>query len=172
MDPRDFEELVCQLFERMGYEVARTPYTGDGGVDAYATREGKKSIIQCKRVKGSVGEPILRDLYGTMHATEASSAFVVTTGKVSPQAQEWIKGKAISIIELPQLQALLLEHLSEGDVVPGDFNPTPTAEPGVCPRCGSPLRTIKGPRGKFMGCTSYPQCRYTTALQRRKRWRG
>ncbi|MBR4344023.1 MAG: topoisomerase DNA-binding C4 zinc finger domain-containing protein [Lachnospiraceae bacterium] len=30
-----------------------------------------------------------------------------------------------------------------------------------CPRCGSPLKLRSGKFGKFWGCTSYPNCRYT-----------
>lgn len=31
----------------------------------------------------------------------------------------------------------------------------------ACPRCGSPLKKRSGRYGEFMGCTSYPDCRYT-----------
>jgi hypothetical protein len=31
----------------------------------------------------------------------------------------------------------------------------------VCPECGSSLRIVKGRRGRFLGCSGYPSCRYT-----------
>lgn len=31
----------------------------------------------------------------------------------------------------------------------------------ICPICGSYLRIIWGYKGPFLGCTNYPQCRYT-----------
>lgn len=34
----------------------------------------------------------------------------------------------------------------------------------VCPECSSPLRKRTGKRGPFLGCTSYPDCRYTSSL--------
>ena len=34
----------------------------------------------------------------------------------------------------------------------------------VCPRCGSPLVARSGKYGKFIGCSSYPKCRYTRNL--------
>lgn len=77
MDPREFENLACVLFSQMGYEVEETPYVGDGGIDGFLKRDGRLSLLQCKRVHGSVGEPILRDLYGNMmshSADEASSS--------------------------------------------------------------------------------------------------
>jgi restriction system protein len=167
IDPREFEELICRLFERMGYQVTRTPYAGDGGVDAYMRRDGCLSILQCKRVRGSVGEPILRDLFGTMHAETASSAFVVTTGKISRQARAWIKEKPIFLMELPELHQLLQKHFTETDVVPHDFSPTTTSDQ-LCPRCGSFLHVVRGRRGQFVGCKAYPKCLYTRDLRRRR----
>ncbi len=168
MDPRGFEELVCRLFERMGYQVERTPYVGDGGVDAYIEKDGKRYIAQCKRTKGSVGEPVLRDLYGTLHAKGAFGAFVVTTGAVSPQAKAWAAGKPITLVELPELQEMLLRYFAESDIVPADFSPKGPKERS-CPLCGARLRVVNGRNGRFLGCTSYPGCRYTSNLRRSRR---
>jgi restriction endonuclease Mrr len=98
--PEEFEKLICQLYTHLGYEVQHTKYTGDSGIDAFLRKDGHLTILQCKRVKGSVGQPVLRDLYGTMRAEDASSGLIVTTGKISKQAQEWVKDKPIEIIEL------------------------------------------------------------------------
>lgn len=35
---------------------------------------------------------------------------------------------------------------------------------GVCPRCGGALVERWGKHGTFMGCSSYPKCRFTAAL--------
>lgn len=123
MHPETFERLVCDLFRKMGYEVKHTPYSGDSGVDGYLKKDGDLSILQCKRVKGSVGEPILRDLFGTMHATGAKEGVVVTTGKVSIQARNWSRNKPIKILELDELVNLIRTHFREGDVVPEEFVP-------------------------------------------------
>jgi hypothetical protein len=38
---------------------------------------------------------------------------------------------------------------------------------GKCPSCKEGyLRVIKGQYGKFLGCSSYPKCRYTKSLER------
>jgi DNA topoisomerase I len=34
----------------------------------------------------------------------------------------------------------------------------------VCPKCGKPLATRLGKRGRFVGCTGYPDCDYTRNL--------
>lgn len=32
---------------------------------------------------------------------------------------------------------------------------------GICPKCGGTLVERKGRYGKFLGCSNYPQCRFT-----------
>jgi DNA topoisomerase I len=34
----------------------------------------------------------------------------------------------------------------------------------ACPKCGKPLATRLGKRGRFIGCTGYPECDYTRSL--------
>jgi len=126
LHPFRFEQLVCDLFRRIGFEVEHTPKTGDSGVDGYLRKQGELSVLQCKRVKNKIGEPILRDLFGTMQHVKAVQGILVTTGHISHKARRWAKGKPIRMIELEGLVALIRQHFSEDEVVPPDFNP-PTA---------------------------------------------
>jgi len=165
VDPRVFEHIVCELFRRMGYKAAVTAYRGDSGIDGYLEMDGKKSILQCKRVNGAVGESVLRDLYGTMHANAASSAVIVTTGYVSNPAKTWAEGKPIRIIELNELRELIDRHFHENEIVPIEFAVNVNVL-AMCPRCGSPLRRVSSRYGRdFMGCLSYPKCRYTKSIK-------
>ena len=43
----------------------------------------------------------------------------------------------------------------------------PTAEPTGedCPQCGKPLVVRTGRRGKFIGCSGYPECRHTENIE-------
>lgn len=166
MDPLDFETLACDLHARMGYEVETTSYSGDNGADGFLRKGGELTILQAKRVQGSVGEPILRDLFGTMHSFDAKYGVVVTTGKVSEQARTWCANKPIRIIELDELTSLIRQHFPEDDVVPATFT-VPQDRSDLCPECHRPLRKRKGRHGRFLGCSGYPACRYTRSLKRR-----
>jgi ssDNA-binding Zn-finger/Zn-ribbon topoisomerase 1/RecB family exonuclease len=59
---------------------------------------------------------------------------------------------------------------ANGDVInnsngPNANNGTPNDEyQEGCPQCGSPLKKRNGKFGPFLGCTNYPQCRYTRDL--------
>ena len=166
MNPLDFETLACDLHSRIGYEVETTSYSGDNGVDGFLRKNGELTILQAKRVQGSVGEPILRDLYGTMHSFDAKYGVVVTTGKVSEQARKWAANKPMRIIELEELSSLIRQYFPEDDVVPETFT-VPEDRLDICPACHRPLRKIKGRHGRFLGCSGYPACTYTRSLKRR-----
>ena len=121
MHPKDFERLCCNLFYKMGYQAISTKYSGDHGIDGILKKNGETIILQCKRVKGSVGEPILRDLYGAMHDIKANSAIIITTGKVSNQARKWANEKPLKIIELPELTALIKLNYDENEIISDNF---------------------------------------------------
>jgi hypothetical protein len=167
VDPQEFEKIVCKLFSRMGYRVEGTRYVGDNGSDGFLFKGDSKTVLQCKRVQGSVGEPVLRDLFGTMHATGCNDAIVVTTGTVSRQAREWVEGKPIRLVEIDELNRLFKEHFKENELVPDDFSVEGFVNPDECPKCGELLRIRRGRRGQFWGCSAYPRCRYTRDVEYR-----
>jgi len=43
MNPKQFEELVCESFIQKGYDAKATTYSNDYGVDVLASK-GKKKI--------------------------------------------------------------------------------------------------------------------------------
>jgi DNA topoisomerase-1 len=40
----------------------------------------------------------------------------------------------------------------------------------TCPNCGKPLQERKGKFGKFLGCTGYPDCKFTYNLEVDNEW--
>lgn len=108
LSPSDFEAYVAgRLFAHRGYHVNNTRDTKDGGIDVLVTdRFGQKAVVQCKRYRGTVGAAVVRDLYGTMIHSEATFAYLVTTGAISDDARRWASGKPIELIDGPQLVEL------------------------------------------------------------------
>jgi restriction system protein len=103
LDPFEFENLVSNLFTKMGLETKQTRSSKDGGVDAIAfdTRPilGGKIVIQAKRYKNTVGVSAVRDLYGTMINEGASKGILVTTSSYGPDAFHFSKDKPIELID-------------------------------------------------------------------------
>lgn len=117
LTPSQFEAYVAQrIFARQGYAVVNTPDVKDGGIDIILTDGlGATAVVQCKRYRGTVGEEIVRDLYGTMLHSGAMHGFLVTTGSISPAARRWAEGKPLELIDGPRLAELArsLPHASE-----------------------------------------------------------
>lgn len=99
MDPIAFERFVGQHFAKMGYKVENTRASGDEGIDLVLRRGRRMAVVQCKRYGGTVGQPIVRDLYGVMVHTGADEAYLVTTGTVSSAAVDWAHNKPIHLID-------------------------------------------------------------------------
>jgi hypothetical protein len=100
LSPERFEMLIAKLFEAYGHQATVMGGNGDHGVDVLVlTNEGEKWIVQCKRYSGSVGEPVVRDLYGTMLHEAAHKAYLITTGGLTRQAVDWAAGKPIVLYD-------------------------------------------------------------------------
>jgi restriction system protein len=103
LNPFEFENLVSNLFTRMGLETKQTRSSRDGGVDAIAFDArpilGGKVVIQAKRYKDTVGVAAVRDLYGTMINEGASKGILVTTSGYGADAYDFASDKPIELID-------------------------------------------------------------------------
>jgi restriction system protein len=90
MDPFGFERLCQRLLRESGFtKVQVTKKTGDGGIDGQGVlRMNLVSfhvLFQCKRYKGTVGAPEIRDFRGAMQG-RADKGLIITTGSFTPEA--------------------------------------------------------------------------------------
>lgn len=100
LSPREFEEMVAQLYCDLGHQAKRTGSMGNHGVDVIVqAQNGEKWIVQCKRWRGSVGEPVIRDFFGVLHHEKADAGAIVTTGQFALQAREWARGKPLHLYD-------------------------------------------------------------------------
>jgi len=100
LTPVEFEKWVkTNIFEKNGWKVSETRITGDGGIDLVLWKNKEKSIAQCKRFRGTVGEPLLRDFYGAMISEGVSKGYFVTTGLFSLSALKFAENKPIELID-------------------------------------------------------------------------
>lgn len=110
----DFEGVCQLLVENMGFETETTKASGDGGIDLIAYNHqpllSGKYIIQCKRYSWSVGEPIIRDLYGVVTSERANKGILMTTGYFTNSAIVFAEGKPIELIDGERLGDLLRQY--------------------------------------------------------------
>ncbi|HMK88459.1 MAG TPA: restriction endonuclease [Methylocystis sp.] len=114
LSPGEFENLITNLFQKMGLETKLTRPSRDGGVDCVAFDPrpvlGGKVIVQAKRYKNTVGVSAVRDLFGTMHNEGASKGILVTTSGYGTAAYEFANNKPIELMTGGNLLYLLKEH--------------------------------------------------------------
>jgi restriction system protein len=95
ISPRHFEELVAELLDDMGFEVALTPPSRDGGFDMrVARKDGLGSflfLVECKRFADArkVGVNVVRSLHGVVQQQNANAGAIVTTSFFSSDAKEF-----------------------------------------------------------------------------------
>lgn len=100
LDPIAFEEVVAVVFRALGYQVEMTKRSGDQGIDLSLVRgNDERAVAQCKRYRGSVGEPAIRDFYGALVHANARRGFFVTTGTFTLAALTWAQGKPLTLID-------------------------------------------------------------------------
>ena len=119
MHPVEFEEFIATVFDRKGYRVERTPRVADEGIDLIVRKADRVGIVQCKRYKGNVGQPIVRDLYGVMIHNRADEAFLITTGQISLPARTWRETKPIHLIDGAKLVEWMQDAFPQGSQLHG-----------------------------------------------------
>jgi len=91
MDSKAFERLSQRLLRESGFiKVEITGRSGDGGIDGVGVlRVNLLSfhvLFQCKKWKGSVGAPVVRDFRGAM-VGRADKGLILTTGNFTADAR-------------------------------------------------------------------------------------
>lgn len=111
LDGHAFEGLVVDLLRAMSLRVKRSKLSADRGIDAIAYCDEPllkgKYVVQCKRQTAPVGEPVLRDLYGTVMSERAAKGILVTTSDFTQGARRFAQDKPIELISGSELIGLL-----------------------------------------------------------------
>jgi len=109
LSPSDFEEMVADTYRSQGNTVQVVGGTGDHGIDLIVqSRNGSTYLVQCKRYRGKVGEPVVRDFYGTLRASDANGGSIITTGTITDAARLWAEGKPIHLYDGEQFLKVVL----------------------------------------------------------------
>lgn len=108
LSEKELEKFSAQVFSKMGYKAQLTSQTGDHGIDVLLINpKGQKEIVQCKQWNKQVGEPQVRDLFGTMQHEKAVRSWLIAPRGFSMPAKRWSKGKQIELIDDEELAKLL-----------------------------------------------------------------
>lgn len=116
----EFEHIISNLMSKMGLEVENTTLSADGGIDIIAYNNApilkSKYIIQCKNWVNSIGEPVIRDLYGVVMSEKANKGILICTSKFTKQAIKFADINNIEIIDNDILTKLLVDNQIKIDI--------------------------------------------------------
>jgi restriction system protein len=185
---QDFERLVGEIYRRQGYRVIETGGGGaDGGIDLKLAKDGQTWLVQCKRwQRERVGVKVVRELFGVVASERAAGGILITTSAFTPDAEAFARGKPLQLVAGEELLGWVkavqkgggAPAADEAAPVPAAAKPAPElqlvpSEPvasPACPTCGAPMARRVARQGKnagqaFWGCSRFPECRATQAIQ-------
>lgn len=115
MDNYEFEHLVADLWERMGWNTEVLQASVDAGIDVIATKETpypQKKVIQAKRYSSgnTVGGPDIQQYASLKHQEpDADSVIVVTTSSFTTHAHDRAKDLNVKLVDVDALVSMINE---------------------------------------------------------------
>jgi restriction system protein len=130
-----FAHFVSHLLEKMGYQTRVSPEGPDGGIDIIAHKdelgfEPPIIKVQVKSIDGSIGDPVVSQLYGKVSSNEfgllvtvgtftrqaIGFGLLVTLGSFTKQASNFAGSKSnLRLIDGNQLVDLIFQHYEQFD---------------------------------------------------------
>ena len=105
----DYENYVESLLLSGGFEVARTPITGDQGVDLVAEKKGIRVAIQCKYYSKPVGNKAVQEVIAGRDFYNCRIACVVSNNSFTPAARKIANVSSVLLLNDNQIVAKLDE---------------------------------------------------------------
>jgi hypothetical protein len=118
MNPRQFEELVCDYFRKNGFKTEMTSYSGDYGVDVFAKKGNEKIAVQAKMYGSStrkINRQMVMELHGAKDYFDCSRAIIATDGNLLPDAIQVATKLKIEVLYIDNLSQLTQTKDKTGD---------------------------------------------------------
>ncbi len=124
-------------------------------------KDNVKYVVQAKRWNQKIGVKAIQEIVAAIKHYKADKGMVITNNYFTKNAENlartnevelWDRNKLISFMSQVRGQGLVNSLTVEEPIEKGRES---------CPRCSNKLVVRSGSRGKFMGCSSFPKCRYT-----------
>ena len=129
MPSQQFEQLIAQVVEKLGYKATAMHSTLDGGVEVEAVRPygmpNQRALIVVRRYAGTLRVGAVQDLVDKRAAHPGTTdAMLITTGKIAQPARDLADSEGIGLLDGEQLAGILRRF----DIYKGS---EPTGPPGT-----------------------------------------
>ncbi len=91
----DYENLVYNKLQDSGFEVQKTPTTGDQGVDLIASKNGKRCAIQCKFYSSAVGNKAVQEVIAGKGYYSCEYAVVCSNNDFTKSARQLANNQGV-----------------------------------------------------------------------------
>ncbi len=120
LDPYEFQDLIAGILRAMGYKTRVAPRGPDRGLDIFASPDGlgleePRIFVEVKHRSSSMGAPDIRSFLGGRQPGDR--CLFISTGGFSREARYEAErsNTPLTLVTLPQVRELLLEHYEELD---------------------------------------------------------
>jgi len=142
----NIEELTTELYGLLGHQVERVIKRGSLTSDLIIkANNGERWIARCEQSR-EVNDSTVRDFFQVLAVEKAKQAAIITSGVVTPQARELVKGKPVHLLDGNQfydhlIQARTLAQKHTQTPIP-DSPATQPQHTGVkkCPYCAEEIQ--------------------------------
>ena len=93
----EFEDMLSLLLRHRGYDVQKTPQTGDMGADLILEKDGERIGVQAKRSSSKVGNASVMQAQSGATFYNCQYAWVMTNNEFTPQAVKQAEGCGVSL---------------------------------------------------------------------------
>ena len=107
MNPKQFEEFVCEHFRQQGYKTELTTYSNDYGIDGFAIKGKQKIAIQSKmygHTTRKINRQMVMELHGAKDFFNCTKAVIATDGIFLQDALVVAAKLKIEILYLNEIQ--------------------------------------------------------------------
>ena len=169
MSGEEFETFLSVHFKELGYRVELTPITNDYGADLILKKDNRKFVLQAKRWATKVGIGAVQEIVASINYYNADKGIVISNNFFTKNAYElalknnielWNRNKLIEIMSKSNGK-IIANNIVMDEVFESNIKQEREIIEEICPRCGGKLIVRLGKRGKFFGCTNFPNCKFT-----------
>jgi HJR/Mrr/RecB family endonuclease len=109
MDPIDYEQMVADALNDLGWQTRLTKGSGDQGIDVIAEMRGKRVVIQCKRYASSIGNSAVQEAHAGKSFEKADYAAVVSNAEFTRSARQLADTTHVILLHHDELSKLELQ---------------------------------------------------------------
>lgn len=102
-DYHEYESIVSNMFEILGWDTLITPKSGDQGADIIIEKYNMKFVVQCKLYSQPVGNKAVQEVIAAKGFYEAFGAIVVTNNDYTKSARQLAESHSVILLHDSQI---------------------------------------------------------------------